>query len=207
MSCRFRPALYVFFVVLALTISFAAWHASVSLAQENGPATTSPLTADATLIGSAAPVPGGPGFYSQTALGFQPWPNQAVPFSYSGVTLYNPDTAYHAYEAMVSLPNGATITKFVVWYYDNSASYDMWAAIGRAPMDYSSVEQIAHVDSAGAATSVRYGVDSTIIDATVDMQSYTYWVEAFLPPSSNAGIVSFRIDFGYPAYLPLVTKN
>lgn len=206
MSHRLRAVLYALGVLLVLTLLLITWRATVT-AQEDVPASTSSLTENPAVIAPAAPVPGGPGFYSQTSLAFQPWPSQATPFSYSGRTLLNPDSSSHAYEAAVSLPQGATITKFVVWYSDNNASADMWAVIARMALDDSSVAQIARIDSSGAVPSVRYLEDTTIETPTIDMQSYTYWVEAYLPPNSAAGVVSFRIDYRYASSLPLIMKK
>jgi hypothetical protein len=203
---RIRSASSALFMVLALVIALTTLCASVIVAQEEGPVTASVPTASMPFVVPDAPVPGGPGFYSQSAFAFRPYPDQNVPYYFSGRTLFNTDTASHSYEAMVSLPQGATITKFVVWYRDNNPSADIWAAISRAAIDDSSVGQIARVDSSGAVAGVGYGEDTTITDPTVDMQSYTYWVETYLPPSSGAGIVSFRIDYSYSGYLPLVTK-
>jgi hypothetical protein len=204
---RFRPASSVLFTILALVIALTTLCASVTVAQEEGPATTLAPAAGMPLVAPAAPVPGGPGFFSQTALAFRPYPNQTVPFTYSsGMRLSNPDTVGHNYEAVVSLPQGVSVTKFVVWYLDLSASLDMSAALVRAPLDATLGSAMASVQSFGDSTANRYEEDTTITNPTVDMQSYTYWVETYLPPGSAAGILSFRIDYAYPSYLPLATK-
>lgn len=190
--------------VIALTAGAAA---PVGAAQEGGVAASSAAGAEAVVVTPAAPVPGGPNFFSQISLAFHGWPRENVPTGYNGITLYNPDTSSHAYEAMVSLPHGAVITKFVVWAYDNNASQDLWAVIARAGADGSGVSQIARVDSSEAVAAVRTFEDTTILTPNVDLQNYVYWVEVFLPPGSATGIVSFRIDYGYPAYLPMLTRK
>lgn len=154
----------------------------------------------------AAPVPGGPGFLSQTALAFHGWPRENTPTYYNGVRLSNPDSGWHAYEAMIDLPHGAVITKFVVWVYDNNTTDDLWVVLARAGMDGSGIAQIARVESTGASTSTRVLQDTTILTPVVDRQNYFYWVEAYLPPNNTGGVVSFRIDYSYPQYLPMVRK-
>ena len=148
---------------------------------------------------------GGPGSYSQSVFAFQPYPNQAVPYLFSGRTLVNPDTITHYYEAPVNLPHGATITRFVVWYMDNNTS-NLWAALARASLDEATLNQIGYVASSGADAYVRYSQDLTITDPVVDNENYFYWVEVGLPPNATVGILSFRIDYQYSNYVPLTTK-
>ena len=145
------------------------------------------------LAATPTPVPGGPGFISQTALAFQGWPRENIPTGYNGVMLYNPDSASHAYEAMISLPHGVKITKLTAWYYDNNAGEDknLWLVIARARLNGTDIVQIARVDSSGAASSVRVAEDTTILTPVVDNQNYIYWVETFLPSGARLGVVSF----------------
>lgn len=188
-----------------ITLAFCLFATGASVAQEVGPASVpDPALADSLAAPDAIP-PGGPGFFSQSAMMFRPYPNQSVPFTISGRMLYNPDSSTHYYEAPVNLPNGATITKFVVWYIDNSTSY-MWAALARAGLDDSSVGQIGYVASTDAAPGIRYLQDTTITTPLVNNGSYMYWVEVGLPPNSGAGILSFRIDYRYGSALPLILK-
>lgn len=203
MVCRTRPLVSTFVVIL--TLAFVLVMANASIAQEVGPASAPEAALGSALSEPAAIPAGGPGSFSQLAFAFQPYPNQTIPFSFSGRTLFNPDTATHYYEAPVYLPNGATITRFVVWYYDNNTA-NIWAALARAQLDDSSVVQIGYLASAGAAASVRYTSDTTITAPVVDLESYVYWVEIGLPPNSAGGIVSFRIDYEFPGYLPLVIR-
>ena len=207
MFCRIRSALSALLTILAVVITLITMGASVTVAQEEGPITAPALAAGRPLVVPDAPVPGGPGFYAQSALAFQPWPNQTTPFSYStGVKLVNPDTIGHYYLAVVALPQGATITKFVVWYVDNSAGLDMWVVLAVVPLEATSGPAMANVNSSGASTATRYGEDTTITNPTIDNQSNSYFVQLYLPPDVNLGMISFRIDYAYPSYLPLVTK-
>ncbi len=203
MNYRLRLVRSVFAVVV--TLAFCLFAAGASVAQEVGPASVSdPVLADSLAAPDAIPS-GGPGYFSQTAFVFQPYPNQSVPFLFSGRTLYNPDTVTRYYQAPVHLPHGATITKFVVWYTDNSTS-NLWAALARAGLDDSGVAQIGYVASTNAAVGVRYLQDTTITTPLVNNGSYMYWVEVGLPPNSSVGIVSFRIDYRYGSALPLISR-
>ena len=65
-------------------------------------------------------MPGGPGFYAQSSSAFVPY-NSTTPYARNGVALYNPGGP-GVYLAPVSLPNGATVNQFVVYYYDNDAT-------------------------------------------------------------------------------------
>lgn len=203
MNYRLRLVRSAFAVIV--TLSFCLLTAGASVAQDTGPASVPDPALTGSLAAPDAIPSGGPGYLSQTAFGFQPYPNQSVPFNVSGRTLYNTDTATHYYQAAVQLPHGATITKFVVWYTDNSTA-TLWAALARAGLDDSSVAQIGYVTSTGAATGIRYVQDTTIATPLVDNGSYMYWVEVGLPPNSGAGILSFRIDYRYGSALPLISK-
>lgn len=206
MIYNLRSKLPLLAVVLCGVLLFVLWHTPASNAQDNGPAASLPNDQGGTADMLAVPVPGGPGFYSGHAISILPWPSNSVPYHFSGMVLYNPDTSSHPYEVAVTLPHNAVITKFVVWYYDDNAINDMWGALARAGLDGSGIVQIGRIDSTGAVASVQYAEDTTIDTPLVDNQSYMYWVEVLLPPDSSAGFVSFRIDYQYTSSLPIVTK-
>jgi hypothetical protein len=63
---------------------------------------------------SAVLVPGGPGFYAQSALLFRPY-SPSDDYAYLGAQLYNPGTVPGYYEGALSLPNGVTVIRFVVY--------------------------------------------------------------------------------------------
>ena len=203
--------------VILVTLALALLLSSASHAQDTGPDPVVDPNAAADLtgpasVGETAPAadlsaipPGGPGSFSLTALAMQPYPNQTVPYTISGRTLYNPDTSLHYYEAPVYLPQGATITRFVVWYTDNSTS-NMWAALARGALDDTSVNQIGRVDSIDAAAGIRYLQDTTITFPVVNNESYMYWIEVSLPPNNTVGVLSFRIDYQYSGYMPMINK-
>jgi hypothetical protein len=207
MSHRLRALLYALGVILVLTLIIITWRASVTVAQEGEPASLSGLTVGPARIEPAELVPGGPGFYAQNALAFRAYPNQAVPFSYAGAKLVNPDTVSHYYMAPVALPHGALITKFVVWYYDNDTGKELSVDLYRLPLESEYGTSIASVSSAGASASNRYAQDTSISTPVVDLQSYSYAIQASLPASPSVGLVAFRIDYQYTNSLPLIMKK
>jgi hypothetical protein len=109
--------------------------------------------------------------------------------------------------APVSLPNGATLTKFVLYFWDSSVN-DLSASLWRVPLDGNPVEKMAETFSAGSP-----GYESsatTLIDSPViDQQAYAYYVEVPLPYARDGEIRlrSIRIDCGFGTNLPLVTKQ
>jgi len=106
----------------------------------------------------------------------------------------------------VSLPHGATVTKFIVYYMDNSTS-SLNAILKRYPMDSASIIDIASVISSGAEAGWRYGEDAIITQPAVDLQSYSYGVEVILPPTNSVRLIGFRIDYQFGAFAPAVMKN
>jgi hypothetical protein len=192
-------------VVTALCV--AGWPASLALGQAGnpgGPSTPANRPA-AGIAPDSIPSAGGPGFYAQTALALRPWPNQNVPYAFNGVDLHNPDTIDHTYVAPLTLPNGATVTRFVVWFVDKD-THTLSAWLSRWALDMSTSSAMATVASAGAAEFVRYAQDTTIADATVDLESNAYFIQVELPATSSVSVVSFRIDYEYAAHLPAVLK-
>lgn len=194
--------------VLLLGLLVFARPVTQTIAQEEGP----PPASGSVVITNGGPalapvvVPGGPGFFSANGFGFQPYPNGTTPIAFAGRGVYNPDTSTHYYEMPVSLPHGAVITQFSIWAYDNDASHDMWATIAKMGQDDSYVQQVGYVSSGGAVAGNRSFVDTTIVDPAVDLQNYAYWVEISMPPSSSVRLITFRIDYGFPSYAPVITK-
>jgi hypothetical protein len=156
---------------------------------------------------SAAPVPGGPGFYSQSALVFRPYVASSG-YAYDGGDLYNPSATLAAYEGPVSLPHGATITKLVAYYWDSSATEYLNVNLYRIGLDSGSVELMAQVYSTGNAGhgSVQ---TASIAQPVVDQQSYAYVAEAQIPGNVSIQVrfVGIRIDYAFDTDLPLVMKG
>jgi hypothetical protein len=207
MSCHTGFPRVVSATIVVIVLCLAGWPASPALGQAVDPGGPS-TPANRPMAGAAPdsiPSAGGPGYYAQMALALQPWPNQNVPYAFEGAALHNPDAISHTYVAPVALPNGATVTRFVVWFVDKD-SHTLDAYLSRYALDISMIGTMASVVSAGAADSVRYAQDTTIADATVDLESNAYFIQVGLPPTSNVSVVSFRIDYEYAAHLPAVLK-
>lgn len=152
--------------------------------------------------------PGGPGFYSSSALGFMPYPNNSTtPYAHFGMSIYNPDTVTHAYEIPVYLPQGATITKFTIWAYDNDSTNNLSVKLMTKGMENSVFNIImAENDSTGAEDGVRIFKSTSVFFPKIDMENAVYWVEAILPPGNNLKLFSFQIDYAYFTYAPLIVK-
>ncbi len=194
--------------VLLMGLLLFAQPVPQTAAQEQDPGTASGSITFTAGDPALAPVliPGGPGFFSGTAFLFTPYPSGTTPIAFAGRAVYNPDTVYHYYEAPVSLPHGAVITKFVIWVLDNDGTYNMWAAVAKMGQDDSFVQQVSYIESTGASSAFRSFEDITMVSPGVDLQSYAYWVEIGLPASTNVRLNAFRIDYDFPTYAPVIQK-
>lgn len=193
-----KPIVVAAIVVLA-AIAVLAWHGVAALADRVAGIEESQADAPA----PSAPVPGGPGFHAESAFAFRPY-DPGPNYSYSGAELYNPTGQDRAYEAPVSLPNGATITKLVAYYYDNAAS-DLHVAMAHIALDGSGTANMATVNPGGQPGYTH--VETTSISyATVDQQNYSYVVQVTLPATFNVRLVGIRIDYMYAVNMPMVAK-
>ncbi len=207
MSTKRFESLGLAFLILAVLFVFSPALTTTAQRQTPEAASTSGDEAAPAQTGVVEAAAGGPGFYSGNAMGFSPWPNNSTPVAWNGVRLYNPDTVSHAYELPVHLPHGATVTKFSAWVYDNNPDKDLWVTLATANLDGSGIMQMARVDSTGAQASVRMLEDATISASVIDLQNKAYWVEIYIPPGTTSGFVSFRIDYAYNAYAPLILSH
>jgi hypothetical protein len=201
---RLRLALFAA-VVLTAAASAVSWRAvgaplSDVFASESGEAS------DATTLGrdiAAPPVSGGPGFYSISAWLFRNRGSQG--WAYIGQELYNSGGGMMEFYAPVSLPNGAAVTKLVVYFWDNSPN-DLSASLYRLPLDGSPEEKMAETyptGDAGHGNSASTLINSPIID----QQAYAYYVEVLLPYDPEVRLRAIRIDYAYKTDLPLVTRQ
>lgn len=200
MSRKFRLPIIIGSVITIIVL--AAVLGSMALAQDGVP---QGVTGGEEQVSSEvmAPVPGGPGFISVPGTAFQPF----VPtdqFGHVGPGVYcisgNCD-----FTAEIYIPNGATITKLVVYYYDNVAS-DLIGRLVRGPFSDVYGLAMAETYSSGTGTINRYVATTTIATPVIDNQSNAYLVEVYLPPSIDLRLVGMRVDYAYPTGLPLVEK-
>jgi len=156
----------------------------------------------------AAPVPGGPTFYSQRAIAFHPYAS-TMSWAFWDAELYNPGGTDLDAEASLSLPNGATITKLVAYYFDACGSRDVRVELRRDDSAGDLGDVLAWVQSSDNVNGYRYAEDSTIDFPVVDQQRYSYRAVALIPQGcdSNLSLNSIRIDYGFGVNLPLVRKN
>jgi hypothetical protein len=150
-------------------------------------------------------IPGGPGFQMVSALQFKPWhPETAWDFYY--LDLYNPGTEFGSYSAALTLPNNITITRMVVYFYDNSVNdLNVLIWFGNQTGGWG---QLVNVWSSGAYDGYRTVIDDTIDFPDVDQQSYSYVIEARITAdSTNLRLAGVRIDYAFVNDLPLVIKG
>jgi len=211
MSRYRRLMLAVLATAVVLATGSAATWCSVAAPPRDGPRAGqegqgSPAREAAPAL--AAPVPGGPGFYSQHAVAFQPY-EPTMSWAFWDGELYNPGGTDSEFNAPLSLPNGATITKLVVYYYDFCGSRDLTVRLLRDASGSNSGDNMAELNSSGAPGGYAYGEDSTINYPVIDQQSYSYRVAAILPQgcSNNLSLESIRVDYGYQTGLPLAAKG
>jgi len=198
-------------VILATVVLLAAASAVISRVVVAQPGDDSPgglggSSRPPRVVPSAAPVPGGPGFYAQSALLFRPY-SPDYDYAYLSADLYNPGSFTGYYEGALSLPNGVTVTKFVAYYWDNDVAFNLRARLYRCGLGGSGVELMAAVDSLGNSTAYRYVETASILEPVIDQQSYAYAVEVQLPADIDVRFVGVRIDYAHQISLPLATKE
>jgi hypothetical protein len=193
---------FLIFITLMILMVFIG---SLAVAQEGaGGGATLEEEGAGSEVPAVLVVPGGPGFVSLSSMGFIPYNTTQIAFN--GQMLYNPDTVSHYYEGALTLPHGANITKFVVYYYDNDATNNLAAYLGKGAFDTWGGMVIGSASSSGNEATYRYAEDTTISSPLIDNQSYSFWVEVSMPPSSNVRLVAVRVDYSFPAVLPVALK-
>ena len=201
----FKPLVVVLAIVLIFTSVGIPVGAQGSIEDE-----TTYQGEDQTLQGAGinAAIPGGPGFIMVHPSAFIPMDSTMQYSLTGGGALYNPGTINSYYEAAVNLPHGAKVTKVVVYYLDNSSTYDIWVAFAAIGMDIPNLSIMGYLTSTGADTTNRVMEDTTITPDTIDNQSIAYWIEVGLPGDQLADlrIRGVRIDYNYAVDLPLINK-
>lgn len=198
--------------VLALVLLMSYSTGAPVLAQDSGPTGGSPVTvpgAGGVNANQAAAVPGGPGYYSVSVFEFMPYvsPSFASPFpNYASQGMFNPGPGAGVYEAPVNLPNGVTILKLVVYFYDNSGS-NLSIHLKKCALEAEGSFSMAAAVSSSESAAVRTAEDTTITDAVIDMASNSYILELSLPPDPNLRILGVRIDYANTSSLPAVLRS
>lgn len=154
----------------------------------------------------AAPVPGGPTFLMISSYQFKARSYDAG-WSYDGLGLYNLSNGPRSYDAALTLSNKVTITKLVVYFYDNSTS-DLTVSLWRGDPATGISSTMATVATSDAQDLYRNLSNTSISDATVDQQSYSYIITVDFPgEDSSLRLVAVRVDYSYGVVLPLVLQN
>jgi len=156
-----------------------------------------------------APVPGGPGFVSLSPRAFTPVIGGANWNFVDGDLYPMTDSSTGSFIANISLPHGAIVSKFVLYYYDNSHDVDFTAHLWRSPHAGGMDEPMA---SSNSWYEDGFGnlSDTSIDYAEIDLQNYGYFVRVnFTSPyteGQNLRLAGVRVDYSFPSYLPGVTK-
>ena len=87
--------------------------------------------------------------------------------------IYPLDTAAVDFYCPVSLPNGVTVTEFLVWVADDSGAQNMSVALQRVDMSAQSTSALATLTSSGQPDHTSYSTTS-IDNADVDNYTYSY---------------------------------
>ncbi len=157
---------------------------------------------------AATPVPGGPGFYTVSGFEFHPLTPLMEWVYTGGGWLWNPHaTSTGGYVASLALPHGATVTKFVVYYFDDSVEHDVQANLVKNGLDGSGSLNMASVQSSGTALAPGCMEDTTILYPIVNAQSNSYSAYVSLPPDMDGALIAVRIDYTYNANLPVIMRN
>jgi len=154
-----------------------------------------------------APVPGGPGFLMIPAAAFTPAFPGTIYTNY-GVLVSGQSSTQITYMAPVNLPQGATVTKLVLYFNDTDLSQSVFAELLRNPVPGGETFLMASVASlVDLLGSWTYRADTTIDNPVIDNQANMYFIRVGLPVSSAELMISgVRIDYGYPVMLPAVIR-
>ena len=148
---------------------------------------------------SASP---GHGYVSVPPAAFTP-AEDGYDYQNLGALILNNDGASDNYYAPVLLPQGATVTKMTLYFYDGS-SLDGCTILFRSPLD-GSADYMAEVYTHGTSgAGSRF--DNTIDYSVVDNSQHIYYLYLNLPASDTFayGVI---IEYTYPVSLPLLVRN
>lgn len=153
------------------------------------------------------PVPGGPGYIMISPFQFKPYVS-GDDSGYWLFQLYNPDAVTKAYATALILPDGAIITRMVVYYYSTTVTslsvYLMLCAVDSNNCYY--MAQVNTTNDGGISNKQ----DATIEIPEVDNQSYYYILEADFNGGAgiNLRLMGVRLDYEIPSttYLPMIVQ-
>lgn len=97
--------------------------------------------------------------------------------------VYNSGGTVFIGRASVMLPDGATITSAIMYYYDNSSNSIM-ASLNRIPVDAGTVVFMANFSSSGTP-GYSSSEDTSISSNTIDNSSYYYYLYITFPSADT----------------------
>jgi len=155
-------------------------------------------------------VPGGPGFLMVPASAFVPKSDNIVYSRPDGTSLFASTSSAPDgnFDAPVFLPQGATVTKVVMYYYDNDSNRTMSLHLLKFPLPGDTSITMAYITSADSQVPF-YAEDTTIQENPIDNQAYAYALHINMLGASPGLIHTFkgaRIDYSYPTYLPAIQR-
>jgi len=141
------------------------------------------------------------GYYSVPAADFNDVYGNCMTFNY-GSDLW-PYSGYGCdVVAGIHLPDGVTVTKIMMYWYDDDETANIQASISRTTYPGMS-EQLSSLISNyyGDGSSSSYAVTSIPIDNS----NYEYYIRVSLP-SDRLGLIGFRIEYTNQTFLSLINK-
>jgi len=127
-----------------------------------------------------------------------------VEYNNEGYYLKNEEDTAQYFVAQAQLPHNAIVTELLVGWRDGSDSAGDVYLKRRSMMAVNdSIDTMASVTSVGSFGSIQEGVwsDDTIDNAAIDNRSYTYYLELYLP-SSTEDIRLYGVVIEYTIYEP-----
>jgi hypothetical protein len=125
----------------------------------------------------------------------------------TSATLVNPNQTAVSFVAPAHLPNGATISKMVVYFIDNAnPNLDLQVWLYRCDLALGTCEGLIYGQSAHAYPDHQIYELLPVGNTLVDLQSSYYLVEVHIPASPLIGVTGIRIDYGYPVSLPVIMR-
>ncbi len=162
-----------------------------------------------------APVPGGPGYYSVTAVEMLPADSTIGYLDWEGLSTTQESTihplGYTLYAAGLHLPQGARITKLVAYGYDDDAKDFAFLVVRSTVTDTATSDFVVPITLSD--TEVGTFVKEVAADedfAVVDNSVYGYALVLDLPAANSGKELKsymFRVDYTFDSYAPLVMKN
>ena len=202
-------------VAMVVALLVGLWAAS-SAAATPAPATQASTGHPSRLQAAPTPVPGGPGYYSITS-------GEMVPTDYTieyqaaqgwiSTTLESTLRDSTLYAAGLHLPQGARVTKLVVYGYDDDPVDNFWYRIAGITLDGGAVlmQDVTDITYSGTDVGAFVGeVAANDGEDLVDNSVYNYAVVAHLPVASEGyqlKIMGFRVDYEFAAYVPVAMKK